>query len=190
MGRRDTDKRDRLVQAAVKLFHRDGVQATSIAGIASEADVPVGNVFYYFRTKEALIRAVVDSWIERIDSALESLAPDDPPKRRLEAFLDLAADRADTYASAGCPLVALARDVRQSNGALAPLARKLVERQTDWIGRMYHATGFNVPDAQRRARCLLATLQGSFQLAFASGDSDVIVESVAILKGGLAEQGC
>ena len=42
----------RLIQSAVKLAHRDGFRTTSLADIAEEAKVPVGNVYYYFRGRK------------------------------------------------------------------------------------------------------------------------------------------
>ena len=174
MRRKDTDKRARLVHSAVKLFHLKGFQATSIAEIARDADVPVGNVFYYFRTKDDLIRAVIEHWIEHIDRSLELIVSAAGPRERLEAFLDACEGNAEFYASAGCPLVGLAHDLRLAGTALSPLAGKMAARQADWIEQSYRALGINAVDARRRARALLANLQGSFQLAFTMRDPVIV----------------
>ena len=42
-------KRDRLIDAASQLFYEQGVERTTIADIAAAADVPAGNVYYYFK---------------------------------------------------------------------------------------------------------------------------------------------
>ena len=182
MGRQASDKRERLVRAAAERFHRDGLNGTSIAEIARDADVPVGNVFYYFRTKDELIRAVVDHWVERIHLTLDSLLPEEPPERRLKAFLDRSAERADIYAAIGCPLVALARDLRQSGGTLSPLAGNVIRPQIDWIDRMFSAMGVGKEEECGTAKRVLAALQGSFQMAFALGDPEVIHSTVEKLK--------
>ena len=52
-------KRERLIAAAVELVYRQGVARTTLADIAQAADVPVGNVYYYFKTKDDIIAAVV-----------------------------------------------------------------------------------------------------------------------------------
>ena len=36
-----------------------GIEKTTLADIAQAADVPVGNIYYYFKTKDELVRAVV-----------------------------------------------------------------------------------------------------------------------------------
>ena len=51
MPRTKTDKRSRLIQTAVKLAYLHGFRTTSLADIAEAAKVPVGNVYYYFKTK-------------------------------------------------------------------------------------------------------------------------------------------
>ena len=46
-------KRDRLIEAAKEKFYQQGVARTTLADIAQQAQVPLGNVYYHFRTKEA-----------------------------------------------------------------------------------------------------------------------------------------
>lgn len=186
MARGPSDKKERLVRAAVERFHRDGLNGPSIADIARDADVPVGNVFYHFRARDDLVRAVVDHWVERIHSSMGSVLPEGTPEQRLKAFLDAAAKRADVYAAVGCPLVALARDLRQSGQPLAPLAATVIRPQLDWIDSMLSAMGVRKTEAIRAARTMLATLQGSFQMAFALGDPDVIRATVEGLKTQIA----
>ena len=49
---RRNDKRERLVQAADKLIYEQTFHTTTLANIAKLAEVPLGNVYYYFKTKE------------------------------------------------------------------------------------------------------------------------------------------
>ncbi len=44
----------------MKLAYRNGFSETSLADIAEAAHVPIGNVYYYFKTKEELGGAVVE----------------------------------------------------------------------------------------------------------------------------------
>src|SRR5258708_4700142 len=60
MARTHIDKRSRLVSAAVSLAYQNGFGATSLADIAREAEVPLGNVYYYFKTKDDIGDAIVE----------------------------------------------------------------------------------------------------------------------------------
>ena len=59
IGKPHPDKRTRLIETAMNLAYRNGFRETSLADIAQAAHVPVGNVYYYFKTKEELGEAVV-----------------------------------------------------------------------------------------------------------------------------------
>lgn len=48
-------KSDKILEAALKLFIRDGFHATPTSKIAKEAGVANGTLFHYFSTKELLI---------------------------------------------------------------------------------------------------------------------------------------
>ena len=65
MPKTKTDKRSRLIQTAVKLAYRHGFRTTSLADIAEAAKVPVGNVYYYFKTKDEIGEAIVHQGLYR-----------------------------------------------------------------------------------------------------------------------------
>src|ERR1700751_5282348 len=60
MPKTKTDKRSRLIQTPVKLAYRHGFRTTSLADIAEAANVPLGNVYYYFKTKDEIGEAIVE----------------------------------------------------------------------------------------------------------------------------------
>ena len=60
-GSAPTGKRARLVAAACQLVHQQGVESTTLADIAQAGGVPLGNVYYYFKTKNDIVRAVVET---------------------------------------------------------------------------------------------------------------------------------
>jgi AcrR family transcriptional regulator len=69
MPKTKTDKRSWLIQTAVKLAYRHGFRTTSLADIAEAAKVPVGNVYYYFKTKDEIGEAIVATFIGVSDAA-------------------------------------------------------------------------------------------------------------------------
>src|SRR5688500_7404458 len=58
-SRQADETRRRIVEAAARLFVRDGYAATSIAAIAEEAGVAVPTVYASLRSKAHILRAVV-----------------------------------------------------------------------------------------------------------------------------------
>jgi len=69
------DKRTRLIETATKLAYGRGFRETSLADIAEAARVPVGNVYYYFKTKEELAEAVVERRLEEFRAVRAEWVP-------------------------------------------------------------------------------------------------------------------
>ena len=66
MGTQTT--RQQIIHAAFALIRREGVARLTIEAVAQEAGLSKGGVLYHFRSKEALIQAMVASLVERFDS--------------------------------------------------------------------------------------------------------------------------
>lgn len=73
--KKSTETRDRLLKAAARLFAKGGYYETGIGDIAREAGIGRASFYYYFEDKEKIARAVFDSYVDRILSAAEQLAP-------------------------------------------------------------------------------------------------------------------
>ena len=101
--RTSSGKRERLVASAAELLHRNGVGATSLAGIAQLADVPLGNVYYYYRTKDELVRAVLAAQNEQVAAMVDGFADLPGPAERLKALASRWDLMRDVVARYGCP---------------------------------------------------------------------------------------
>jgi TetR/AcrR family fatty acid metabolism transcriptional regulator len=82
------DKREQIIQAATKVFARDGLDKGRIDDIAREAGIGKGTVYEYFRSKEELFDALVEGVIQQSIQIMDSvLLGEGSPRDRLERFL-------------------------------------------------------------------------------------------------------
>src|ERR1700682_241750 len=88
MAKAQADKRARVIETAMKLAYKHGFRETSLADIAEAAHVPVGNVYYYFKTKEELGEAVVERRLAQFRELREEMDRLSSPKERLFAFVE------------------------------------------------------------------------------------------------------
>lgn len=65
LQRRSRDKRDRLLQAGLKVFGTLGYDAARVADIADAAGISVGVFYQRFRDKRALFAALEDEFVTR-----------------------------------------------------------------------------------------------------------------------------
>lgn len=60
-----------IVQVAIKLFNEAGVQNVSTHHIAAAADISPGNLYYHFKNKEAIVRAILEVMIQDWDAVYQ-----------------------------------------------------------------------------------------------------------------------
>src|SRR5260221_5741035 len=102
MARTHIDKRSRLVSAAVDLAYQNGFGATSLADIAREAKVPLGNVYYYFKTKNEIGDAIVERRLAQLSEQRQRWNEIESPKHRLCACVQAVFENKDFLAQRGC----------------------------------------------------------------------------------------
>jgi len=163
VGRRP-GKRERLIAAAMQLLHQQGIERTTLADMAKAADVPAGNVYYYFKTKDDVIAAVIEAHVQQIKTTLAFIdARHRSPKSRLKAFVREFTAQSEAVARYGCPLGSLCSEldkrVEQSSLPVAELMRLPIE----WADDQFRSLGR--PDARDLAFDLLAAYEGSALLA-------------------------
>jgi TetR/AcrR family transcriptional regulator, transcriptional repressor for nem operon len=187
MPRPATDKRQRLVTAAIEQFHRQGYKRTSLADVAKSAGISAGNVFYYFKAKDDLALAVIDEWCSLLSGYLVDLESDDDAWKRLEAFVHQARLMRDIYVTLGCPLAGLTRDLRQESDALKDQVARIYATQFRWLEKEFHRGGVSKKHASSLSRTLMAAYHGSILLAFVQSDASLIDDEVDHLTAWLHE---
>lgn len=72
--RYDPARRERIIEAALRVVEQDGLSALTFRSVADAADVPLGSTTYHFEDKDALVKAVTRTMRERnVDFATEAL---------------------------------------------------------------------------------------------------------------------
>ena len=180
-----TDKRTRLVQTAARLVHQQGFNQTTLADIARDARVPLGNVYYYFKTKDALGSALIEyrsAHSHVRDAALEQAAG---PRERLNAFFDLLIADRRSIARSGCPMGSLCSELHKAGGPLAEQSRQLFAQVLTWLEAQFRELGQG-----RRSRGLavhtLSVIQGATLLTHNFGDPLYISTEARRLKEWVA----
>jgi len=175
------DKRTRLIETAMKLAYRNGFRETSLADIAEAARVPVGNVYYYFKTKEELAEAVVERRREEFHATRAEWDRWSSPKERLLAFVSSVHANREQLARGGCPVGGLCSELHKEGGALAKKSATLFTEPIDWLEKQFRAAGHD-KDSRELAMHLFSAFQGMAAVAHGANDPEVVVMEVRRLK--------
>ena len=93
---KDEAKRQRIIEAAIKVFAEVGVSNGKIASIAEKAGIGKGTIYEYFGSKEEIFSAVFKTFFDQMMAGYDELArqPIDPVQK-IELMLDYTYDFLD-----------------------------------------------------------------------------------------------
>ncbi|MFV2103026.1 TetR/AcrR family transcriptional regulator [Micromonospora sp. LOL_024] len=179
---RQSDKRSRLIEAAVRLVHEQGFARTTLADIAGAAGVPLGNVYYYFKTKDAIGDALVAEHAGHYATLRTRWEQAGDAQSRLTAFVQMTADNRAVLAGSGCPVGTLCAELHKAGGPLAERAGAIFAELLGWLARQFRTLGYDA-DAADLALHLLSALQGVSLIAHSLGDPGYIDRETSRLTG-------
>ena len=173
-----SSKRDRLIDSASQLFHRFGVSNTSLADIAKHADIPIGNVYYYFKTKEELAVAALARREQEWRELHRKLAAtvEDPRQRIVQAVHHFDNVR-EEYALYGCPFGKVIADSAPEKDAVARAAAHVFAQSLDWMETQFELLGHQA-SARRYALFVFTSLQGAAVMAKAFAAPHIISDEI------------
>jgi AcrR family transcriptional regulator len=72
-------RRQQILDAAYACFSRNGFHATSMQDVIAEANLSVGAVYRYFKSKQELITSIAESVMEEADKVFAEIVAEEPP---------------------------------------------------------------------------------------------------------------
>ena len=83
-----TEKKQRILEAALKLFAQEGYASTSTSKVAKTAGVSEGLIFRHFYSKEGLLNAIIDQSHEMAKNYLSDIVMTSEPKEIIRKILE------------------------------------------------------------------------------------------------------
>ena len=181
MPKTKANNRTRLLQAAEKVTYQYGFGPAAIADIAKEARVPLGNVYYYFKTKDEIGGAIIDLRVSRFRKLLQKLDKAPSPQKRLCGFVQIKIKNREGLARNGCPVGTLCSELQKHGGPAAKKSRVLFAEALSWMEAQFKALGKGSKSRPLAVHLLSAT-QGVSVLAHTFHNPAMIEMEAARLK--------
>ncbi len=125
MKKNKTTNRDVVLSIATSLFLTKGYHTTSMDEIVAVSNVSKTNIYYYFKSKEELLSAILDQLIRTYNELIFEVVSrkDQSVQERLETLLQLLTQQETDYLG-GCPFITLYTQMPRD----IPLFREKVSR--------------------------------------------------------------
>ena len=165
-------KKERIIQAAIEVFARDGLAKGTIASIAKKADVGKGTVYEYFDNKNTLFEHIIYDFFKQMLVGYRQLAETPmPPVEKLKYFIDYTYDYLDQLTEEGQNqkmlilieiMIFAMRDVIQgkSDVSLSQIFRDLFESLSPVLEEGIESGDFIPMDIKYFSFLLFASLDG------------------------------
>jgi len=82
-----SDKRERILDAAERIFARHGFFAAKVSDVAKEAGVADGTIYLYFKNKDDLLISLFERRMQQLNGGLKAAIAGKPPREALRAFI-------------------------------------------------------------------------------------------------------
>ncbi len=173
--------RQRIVDAADKLFYARGYNQTSFRDISDITGIPRGNFYYYFKTKDDILDAVVDSRLKYYRDMLAGYEAEvADPRARVMALAGVMQTFEDGVIEVGCPIGTLTSELAKDDPNLQRRSRQVFELLRDWITAQFNMLGLD--RSKELALDMLARMQGVSVMACAFKDRDYLRRGLGDLK--------
>lgn len=183
---RGSRSRQRIIDAADQLIYERGYHATSFTDIAAAADIPRGNFYYYFKTKDDILNQVIRSRIQRFVDRLQEWSDKlDKPKHRLMAMLDMLEGEASMVAQYGCPMGTLNAELSKTDAELKQLNTEHFIRLKQWVGFQFAELSLSEPETG--AMRLLARVQGVVMISNVFADEAFFLREINEIKQWISQ---
>jgi len=176
-------KRERLVAAACRVLYEQGVERTTLADIAQAADVPVGNVYYYFKTKDQLVEAAINAHRDELRVMLSALDRCGTPQARLKGLIRALVDQRELAAKYGCPFGTLACELDKRADGLDRTAADMLGVLVGWAEGQFRSMSLPDQDARDLAIALISSYQGVSLMTNTFRDPELMAREGRRLEG-------
>jgi TetR/AcrR family transcriptional regulator, transcriptional repressor for nem operon len=163
----DSDSRLRMVKVASDLFHKQGVRATSPDEIIEASRTGKGQFYHYFKSKEGLVHAVLESHLEAIKSGSGRIKYEINSWKDLEKWFHSHIDWQMSFGmTRGCPIGTVANELTEEDELIRQDVSLIIELIKYKVAAFFireKAKGLLRKDAdeERLADFCIATLQGA-----------------------------
>jgi TetR/AcrR family transcriptional repressor of nem operon len=181
-GSKGEKTRADIVECAKQQFYEHGYDGTSFSDIVAASGLYRGNIYHYFKTKDDILKAVIDQHLNEYRSLLAQWDREHAdPKARLLAFVGMIIGHDKELAQYGCPIGSLNTELGKDRRDLQQAARALFDLFRDWLARCFAELN-RCEEAEPLALHFLGRAQGVAVISHVYQDPKLLLRETSQLE--------
>ena len=179
-----------ILNSAIKVFSKKGFEAARMEDIAKTAKLSVGGVYWYYKSKEEIIIAIMEQLIDKDVKDLSALLEAEGSVRaRLEAYIGLSIDEAQEYIPITYELYSLAHRNAKVKNHIRAFLQTYHSVLEQFIQQGIDRKEFKSVNAREAALTLAAIYEGALELTMLDPErvdaKQTLLSSIKLLMNGL-----
>ena len=179
-----------ILNSAIKVFAKKGFEAARMEDIAKAAKLSVGGVYWYYKSKEEIIIAIMEQLLDRDMKDLRALLEaDGTVHTRLETYIALSVEFVQECIPITFELYSLAHRNAKVKNHIRAYVRTYHNVLEQFIQQGVDRKEFKAVNARETALTLAALYEGTLELTMLDPEGvdakQTLVSSIRILINGL-----
>jgi len=180
-------QRQQIIEATDELLYQKGFNLMSFSDIAQASGVPRGNIYYYFKTKNDVLQAIIDYRVAQTEQMLAKWDNSmDKPLDRLKRYAEIVLRESGRVTRYGCPMGSLNTELAKVQPELKKISKAQFDVFRKWLKKQFKQLQPNA-DAEALAMHLLVHTQGIATMANIYGDKKLISRELALINDWLTQ---
>lgn len=185
---RESDKREVIIQSAIKVFSEKGLQNAKVDEIAERAGIAKGTVYLYFKSKHEIFQAALQEHLKDFFLSVDRIVKSsDHPEQKMKAFIRLQLREITRIAKMAFPELypELTRIHEPLFQEMMGVQKRIQQAIAAILEQGFEASAFRALDPYHAAFCLQGIIRIHMESAFLDEqplwDEDRIAEKISEL---------
>ena len=182
ISKKGEQTRTDIIVCAGRLFYEHGFEGTSFTDIVEATGLFRGNIYHYFKTKDEILKAVIEQHLNGYREILAKWDVDHKDaKVKLIAFVEMITGRKAELVEYGCPIGSLNTELAKDRRDLQQTASALFDLFRDWLATCFREMG-KANEAESLALHLLGRAQGIAVISHVYRDTKLLRHETKLLR--------
>ena len=174
---------NKIIESCNELFYKRGFHKTAFSDIVNATGLSKGNITYHFKSKENILKAVVEQRMDKMQKLFDSWEEQNSDAQfLLNCFIDFLLSDKSELSQFGCPNGTLASELGKSSELNKQLSQGIFNMLRLWLTEQFLKLGYTAEQSKDQAMELFTRAQGICVISQVYNDEILFENEIKRLK--------